>query len=146
MPNKHTLIVAFGQVHGAALARHLGLRPLQWTLVTTAHNLRGKTPHLFDLAFCETARRLASYREIISLAKQRGFDVPTSIHTWGMHAATLSGAMVLMEQVHGELHLGAYTISSSTKGGFSVRYGKRVIMEMRPSGAIRIAKKGGCLL
>jgi hypothetical protein len=145
MTHKHTLIVAFGQVHGAALAKHLGLRPLEWTLVYNAGGFRATTPHTHDVVFCETARHLAAYREVIAIAKQRGFDVPTSIHDWGMHAATLSGAMVLMEQVHGELHLGAYFISSTMKGGFSVLYGKRVIMEMRPSGALRIAKKGDCL-
>lgn len=143
--NKHTLIVAFGQVHGAALARHLGLRPLEWTLVTSVTPLRGKTPHLFDLAFCETARRLASYKAIVVAAKQRDFDVPTTVHTWGMHAASLSGAVLLMEQVHGERHLSQYTILSSG-GSVSISYGPHLIMEMRASGAIRIAKAGECLL
>ncbi len=138
---KGTLIVAFGPVHAVALAKSHALRGSACVLVTTAKDLLLRTRHSFDLVFCETARRLPQYDEIIRVAEKRGWDVPTPLHEWGRHAATLSGAFKLLEEVHG---VGTYSIYS--KGGqMGVYLAGQLVMHQCEDGMSRFAKKGEAL-
>ena len=141
----HTIIFAFGQVHARAIAEARGLSPDQWRLGLTAEALRSVAhAKVRDVVFCETARDLAQYDEIVSVAAHRGFDVPASIHTWGVHSATLSGAFKIMEGVHGAYGMSHYVINNAT-GDLSVFAEGRLLMMFRSDGAFRIAPEGGDL-
>lgn len=143
MSNKHTLIVAFGQVHARAVAKSLNLG-VAWTPVTTAEDLLFRTRHSFDLIFCETARQLPQYDEIVKVAAMRGWDIPTPLQEWGPHAATLSGAFRLLERlqgVDGREHYGIFC-----KGGqMGVYMSGVLVMYQREDGLLRYAKKGESL-
>ena len=143
MPNKKTIIVAFGQVHAAALARSLGLA--DWALATGADTVRHFASQAPDIVFCEPSRRLANYDEIVTCVKAYGLATPAPLHEWGNHAATLSGAFKLLEKLQ-EVHgVGIYSIYA--KGGrMGVYLEGLLVMHQREDGMLRFAKKGGSLL
>ena len=139
---KTTMVVAFGQVHANALAKKLDLQC--WQLITSVAPIDAFTPASHDLVFCETARHLAAYDEIVEAATRSGWHVPDSLHDWGHHSATLSGAFKLLEDLQGIEGLCNYRIFS--KGyGLGVYLKGELVMHKRDDGALRFATKGGSL-
>ena len=139
---KTTIVVAFGQVHAAALAKSIGLA--KWHLATSADTIRHFTIQTHNLVFCETSRRLAHYDEIVDVAKANGWGAPAPLHEWGPHAATFSGAFRMLEKLQGVDGILSYRTFS--KGGeLGVYLSGLLVMHQRTDGMLRYAKKGGSL-
>ncbi len=142
--SKHTLIVAFGQVHANAIAKAEDIPVSAWSLVQTRKDITRHSAASTRVIFCETSRSLADYDDIVSVAQVRGYDVPSPLYKWGAHAASLSGAFKLLEQVQGVSDVHAYRTMSS-RGNMSTYLGTSLVMCMQPNGLFIFAKKGECL-
>lgn len=135
---KTNIIVAFSQVHAETLAKSIGLTGWQWRLATDVSVIRPLSPITHNLIFCETARRLPEYHDIVNCADAYGWNVPAPLHEWGNHSATLSGAFKLLEGVHGT---DGYTVFSK-QADIGVYLDGVLVMHRREDGMLRIAKKG----
>lgn len=136
---KTIIIVASRLVYAEALAKSQGVT--NWVYSASVDNVRHNAPPAHGIIFCETARQLSDYEEIITCVKDYGWDTPPPLHKWGIHSATLSGAFKLLEVAQGTDGLAQYSIYS--KGGsMGVYLSGLLVMHKRDDGMLRYAKKG----